>query len=645
MRICLISSEHSPWGGLGNAMRHLASLLASRHEVTLLHGSPAPQGWRATAEDSGVREVFAEVDSELARMAFSCESHRRSAAIMGAIERAYGSSGPDYIEAPDYHGLGLVALQARRAGHPLLRDTLIGVKVSSTAELIALHDGTLTQPAMRRIAELEREQLRLADRLVWRGGDTLDLYRRYYSELGLPEAVRIRGAIEPAPAPLPAPREPGEPLRILYVGRLQRCKGALDLTEACARLPSDDWRLTMIGADTPTAPMGQSVRLTIETMCGEDPRVGIEDPLPWGELQRRWGEHDLLVVPSRFEVWSNVALEAMRAGLPILATPVGGLAEIVEPGVTGWQAGGQGAEPLRQVLVRLLEDRDELERVRVSGAVFERFRRLTDPDEILDGYERLFAPSSRPALAPPPTATPKVTAVIPYHRSSEYVRAAVDSALAQTHGDVDVIIVNDGSFEQADGVLEELAAEERVTVVTQLNGGEPSARNLGARLALGEFVTMLDADNVLEPDFVARAVELLRSEPELAYVTCWLRHIAADGSASTEGSGYAPLGNRVSSEEEENWDGDALAVLPRRIFTELGYRYEPKAGLQSDWELYRRLRADGRLGAVIPEPLARYRVHPESLLRTHEDEVHRSSWNEGLTRRALRRTRWTVERR
>jgi hypothetical protein len=82
------------------------------------------------------------------------------------------------------------------------------------------------------------------------------------------------------------------------------------LVDACLRLPGEDWQLTMIGADTATAPMGQSVQMTIEAMWGEDPRLRLQDPVPHEELQTLWAEHDLLVVPSRFEVWSNVALEA-----------------------------------------------------------------------------------------------------------------------------------------------------------------------------------------------------------------------------------------------------------------------------------------------------------------------------------------------
>jgi glycogen synthase len=647
VRICLVSSEHSPWGGIGRSLGNLAALLASRHEVTLIHSG----GYSAEHRPEpvpGVRELFAEPSVE---DAFACEDHRRSAAAMEAIERAYeGSSGPDYLEVCDYRAHGLVPLQARRAGHPLLSGALVGVRLASTVELISLHDGGPSAET-RLVSDLEREQFRLADRIVWRGGDTLDLYCRYYRDLDLPEGVRIRPPLEvPSGDPDRPPRDPGDPLRLLYAGRLQRFKGALDLVEACLRLPLDDWQLTMIGADTATAPLGQSVRATIEALSGDDPRIRLEGPLSHDELQERWPSHDLLVIPSRFEPWSNVAIEAMCAGLPILATPVGGPAEIVDPGVTGWHTDTLGIEALIPALTTLLEDRDAIERVRSSGAVRERLRALTDPEGVLVAYEELIADGrgarvnhGRSVREPRRSgeAEPAVTGIVPYHRASPYVEESVASLLDQTHRDLEVLVVNDGSFEPEDEVLDELSLEPRVTVVTQLNQGDPAARNLGARLATGKYLVMLDADNVLGPEFVSRAVAILEREPELAYVTCWLGFLDAGGLPLERT--YTPLGNSVISGDWASLDGDTLAVLPRRLFSEFGYCYEPLAGLQADRELYRSMRADGRFGMVIPERLASYRVVPESLSRSHDDATHQRGWDEARTRLSLRSTRWTAE--
>jgi Glycosyl transferase family 2/Glycosyl transferases group 1 len=525
----------------------------------------------------------------------------------------------------------------------LLRRTTVAVRVSSTAELLALHDGRSLLPDEERVAELEREQFRLADRLIWPGGDILDLYRHYYGEAELPPPVRVgRPFPVPESPPALAPLDPSRPLRILCAGRLQRLKGTLDLVEACLRLESDDWRLTLIGADTLTAAMGQSVRLTIEAMCGGDSRIEIEDALPREELQGRWAEHDLLIVPSRFEVCANVALEAMRAGLPVLSTPVGGQTGVVQPGVNGWLTEGVGPESIRRALSSLLDDRAELERVRRSGAVFESFLRFTDPEAVLGAYEDLLQETERTSPAPlnGTTDEPPVTAVIPYYRAHAFVEEAVGSLLAQTHRNLRVIVVNDGSFEPEDGVLEELGRDPRVQVVHQLNHGDAAARNLGIELAEGEYLLMFDADNVLEPEFVSRALETLRADPRLAYVTCWLRFVGPKGE-ELDGRGYAPLGNRVLRGEEENWDGDTIALFPSRVLEELDPTFPPEAAMHADWLLYRRLRARGEYGAVIPARLARYRVHPDSLLRTHDERLHQRNWEEARDLRKLEEAQWT----
>ena len=651
MRICLVSSEHGWWGGIGHETRRLATLLGEvHHEVTLIQvGDGNPDGLRP-APPTGVQEVFAQPSPELVRIDFACDLHRSSAAVLEVIESAYeGVPGPDYLEVIDYHANGLVPLQARQAGHPLLRDTLIGVRAVATAKLLSVHDGTFYQPEIELVSALEREQFRLADRLIWRGGDTLNAYRRYYSDIDLPEPVLIPPPFErPVSPPVAERRDVTRPLEILYIGRLQRIKGALDLVEACLGLDDDNWRLTMIGADTVTAPAGQSVRMTIEMMCGDDPRVNLLEPLPHDELQERFAQYDLLAIPSTFEAWGNVAVEAMRAGLPVLTTPVGGPAGYVEDGITGWHIEGLGATAIRCVLIRLLANRDEVERVRMSGAVYKGFLKTTDPEFALRGYERLLNSSaSRLRGSMARAAQPLVTGVVPYHHSSGYIEEAVGSLLGQSHHNLEVLIVNDGSFEEDDKVLDRLASDPRVEVVTQLNAGEPSARNLGICLARGEYLAMLDADDVLEEDFVAHALKTFRSDPSLSYVTCWLRYVRPDGS-EFESAGYAPLGNRVvsadsnESHDSNNWDGGATALFPRRLF-ELGYRYEPLAGMQSDWELYRHLREDGRFGAVIPKRLARYRIHPDSLSRAYQLALHQRTWGEARTRRRKRLTYWTAE--
>ncbi len=643
MRVLLVSSEHGRNGGLGLSVGRLGRLLAREHEVTIVHAYEDAAPPAAPGDAPNPRHLVVD-PARLPPIAFSCDDHARSAAVALAIEEAYGSEPPpDYAEFPDYRGHALVPLQARAAGSPALRGTTIAIRLRGMAELICLHDGTWPRPAHRMVFDLEREALRLADRIVHPGESVLETYRRDVPGLDFSPAGRVRLSFEPGAEPPDRPRQAGGPLRILFAGRLQRVKGVLPLVEACLASEDPGWRLTLAGADTETAPMNQSVRRTIELMAGEDERVDIRGPLPHAELQDLYGEFDLVAVPSRFECWSNVALEALRAGVPVLAAPAGGLAEIVEDGVSGWHLEGSDRETIRRGLERLLADRAEVERLRASGAPRARFLELTNEDEVLKEYRDLFSARPQKGFSSDPfrgfgdSSEPLVTGVVTYFGEHEEVREAVDSLLAQSHRNLEVIVVDDGSFRAEDRVLLELAELDRVRVLYKPNGGESTARNLAILLADGEYVVFLDADNTLEPGFVARAVAMVEADPGIAYVTSWLRFFGEPEALAAAGTGgYAALGNAVRSDDAINSDGDSIALMPRRLFTREGYSYEEEGVLMADWELYRRLREDGRFGAVIPALEANYRVRPDSLSSVGTGDLHALSWDEALSRRRRR---------
>jgi hypothetical protein len=636
MRICLIAPD-------ADAYPQLAELLAREHQVTLVRSAEERPARLRQEPPRSYREVVAKPTAEQERASFAGADHRYSAAVMAAIEAAYSEVGPDFVEVADRRAHGLVPMMARRCAHPLLSQTRFAVRLLGTAELKGLHDGHFGDRDLDLLADLEREQLRLADRLLVAGGDGSDLYRRYYGE-GLAGSFEV-GLPGPPAAPVdPLPEKQAGPLRILYRGELSRSGGAIALAEACLRLPVDSWTLTMAGPDTMTAPFAQSVRLTIEAMFDQDPRLTVVEE---GEGKPQWERYDLAVVPPAFSVRSLPALEAMRHGLPMLGTPVGDLPVLVRPGVTGWLADGPGPEPLRRALLDLLRRPQEVARVRRSGAVSEHYEEKAEPIRILAAYERLLELETRATPPARPRASaggpkPLVTAVIPYYRAAPHIDDALGSLFAQTHGNVKAVIVNDGSFEPADAVLKRFARDPRTRVVTQLNKGETAARNLGARMADGEFVVMLDADNMLEPSFVARALAVFEREPELAYVSCWLRFVGPDGAEFHEPSGYAPLGNGVVRDDQNNWDGDTLALLRRSLFVDEGFGFDEAGAIHSDWELYRALREAGRFGTVIPEALARYRVLPSSLMRAHSPRTQERGWNEARGRRLLRAGSWTA---
>ena len=545
--------------------------------------------------------------------------HEWSARAHAALAEHYGARGPDVIEFPDFLGEGCVTTQARRTDAPWLRATRVCARAYGTAEMYDVLDGFLPDEQERAFTyELERYTLRFADAFLWPGGDVLGSYERFYGEAEIAGAVRVRHPLAwegEAPA-TSAPPSSG-PLRVLYFGRLERRKGVRELVAAVLGLASQDWRLTIVGADTDTAPLGQSMRDLLAAEIAGDPRVELHDRVPREQIPALIDSHDLVAVPSLWECWPNVALEAMERGRPVLTTPTGGMTEMVEDGVNGWIGAGSSESDLRRTLAPLVEEPERVrtaidpDRVRRTGEA------LRDPEEIAGAYAEL---CERPLESRPPAGAitePTVSVVIPYFEMDAYVEATLESVAAQTYPRerIEIVVVNDGSFRPADASLERLAERRGATIVQQPNSGLGAARNLGVAVSTGDYVLPLDPDNVLEPGFVARCVELLEADPDVAYATSWLHYIDERGGPwKGTDEGLRPIGNSSRFVERHNVAGDATALFRRSLLERHPYSLDV-AGFE-DWALYRELRRAGEIGHVIPEPLIGYRVRGDSMMRT-----------------------------
>jgi hypothetical protein len=379
-------------------------------------------------------------------------------------------------------------------------------------------------------------------------------------------------------------------------------------------LTRDDVRLSLLGGDTQSGPLQTSMRTQLELMAFYDERVRFLEPVPREEVDRHIREAHAVVMPSLWECWPNVGREALWHNRPILATPVGGLCEMVVPGRTGWLTRDTSVPALIEGIEHLADHRDEVDAVIRSGAAREHAEALTDAGAFVERYRRLAgAGVRRPAR---PSRDPLVSVVVPYFKLDRLLDETLDSVLAQTHRNLEVLIVNDGSLRREDGMLYSREWDRRIRVVTQANSGLSAARNQGAVQARGRYVLPLDADDLIDETFIARCVDALERDPELAYVTTWVRYMEPDGTPmDDEGGGYMPLGNWSRLIERNNVGGTCSAVLRRRIF-ELGFRWSPDLTSYEDWLFYLQLGHAGHHGAVIPERLFHYRVRARSMMRT-----------------------------
>ena len=628
MRIALVSRELYPYigGGIAPIVTAAARALSEIAEVTVVTSGAHRATHEALARagdprllDARVRLVWVTDPEPEEALPYFSYMHAYSARVDQALRQAFPGRGPDLIELCDYLAEGMVTVQARHTSDPWLADTLVAVRLHTTSEICAVLDGHMPDDFQTiAIHDAERYTLRHADRILWSGGDVLETYRRYYGADALAPAERIPDAFleEDAPAGPSGAEDHRGPLRMLYAGRAERRKGVANLMRAMTIIGREDLHLTLVGGDTDTGPRQSSQRGSLELMSADDKRIVFLDSVPRHEMDAHFRAADVVVVPSLWECWPNVAREAMMHNRPVLATPVGGLTELVVPGRTGWFSDDSSPPALARAIEALADAPGRVRELIASGRPRERYEVVTDRTAFLERYARLVAAGPRERSRRGRTAPPLVSVVIPYFKLEQHIEETVSSVEEQTHPAIEIVVVNDGSLRLEDGFLLDWADAGRIKLVNQVNTGLSAARNTGVTLARGEFVLPLDADDTIAPAFVERCLEALERDPQLAYATTWVRYMLPDGTPMEDAeSGYHPFGNWSRLIERNNVGGTCAALMRRRIF-ERGFRWNQDLTSFEDWLLYLEMARAGLLGAVVPERLFDYRVRPDSMMRT-----------------------------
>lgn len=118
---------------------------------------------------------------------------------------------------------------------------------------------------------------------------------------------------------------------------------------------------------------------------------------------------------------------------------------------------------------------------------------------------------------------PRVSVIIPLYNKAPYVRRALDSIAAQTFGDFELIIVDDGSTDESVTVVESYK-DARLRLLRQQNAGPGAARNRGIAESAGEFIAFLDADDEWLPEYLARAISMLEEMGAATATSCYFEH-------------------------------------------------------------------------------------------------------------------------
>jgi len=148
----------------------------------------------------------------------------------------------------------------------------------------------------------------------------------------------------------------GDVLRMLYVGHITRAKGVVELAEAVAGLPCDcNWRLDLVGRNTVEPDTTTQIKAICQRADIHD-RVHLHGRLNDEVLLEMYLSSDIFVLPSHWEGYGIVLLEAMSHGLSVVATTAGAIPEVVSDGETGLLVPPRDVDALRQALLSLIED-------------------------------------------------------------------------------------------------------------------------------------------------------------------------------------------------------------------------------------------------------------------------------------------------
>lgn len=235
---------------------------------------------------------------------------------------------------------------------------------------------------------------------------------------------------------------------------------------------------------------------------------------------------------------------------------------------------------------------------------------------------------------------PQVSIIIPTFNARSYIEQSVSSALASYDVSIEVIVVDDGS---TDGTMEVVHARfPTVQCVRQERGGPYRARNFGARLARGEWLAFLDADDDWFPEKLSKQLAAAAANTDLIYTDrlnfgdlSKVKERQSDNGTLCEGDVFEPLllGNCIT----------LSSVLIRKTAFERLEGFSTKRQGVQDWDLWLRYAAEGGKVALVREPLTRYRIHPDQM---SNDLTRRAADREDVLRRALAHPRGrTVPRR
>ncbi len=210
----------------------------------------------------------------------------------------------------------------------------------------------------------------------------------------------------------------------------------------------------------------------------------------------------------------------------------------------------------------------------------------------------------------------KVSVIVPAYNVSKYIKAALVSLEKQTFTDFEALIVDDGSTDETAAIAQKYCQRDsRFKLLQKSNGGLSSARNYGIRHAKGEYIALLDADDVYHKDKLSNHAFRLHHEPDVGLVYSASRAIRDDGKPTfIRLSGKPVHPNPEIALLCKNFIGHGSNPIFRRCLIDKVGEFDESLLSWEDVDLWLRIAATGKWRFYLEKQiLAYYRVRPSGL--------------------------------
>ncbi|RXR19086.1 glycosyltransferase family 2 protein [Flavobacterium amnicola] len=216
---------------------------------------------------------------------------------------------------------------------------------------------------------------------------------------------------------------------------------------------------------------------------------------------------------------------------------------------------------------------------------------------------------------------PKITVVMTVYNGEKYIKESIECVLNQTFQDFELLVINDGSTDGSVSIVESFQDSRIRLIHNEKNSGVLFTRNRGLQEAFGEYVAVLDSDDLCTSNRLETQYNFLEANPDIAVCGTWGIMIDENGTV---------FGHKIMPETNKNLVSIAMLFNNQFIHSSVMYRKEialqaggyttVNGGLAEDFGLFSRISIHHKM-ANIPEYITQYREHNLGISKTKKDGI------------------------